>query len=185
MGKALIITAPSGAGKTTLVKMLLESRNDLAFSVSACTRQKRENEVHGKDYYFLKPDEFRAKIANNEFAEWEEVYQDMFYGTLQSEIERIWASGKTVIFDIDVKGALSLKEKLGDKALSIFITPPSKETLKQRLLGRGTENEESFQKRFNKSVEELGFQEKMDTTVINDDLQTAFKELNEKIDAFV
>ena len=185
MGKALIITAPSGAGKTTLVKMLLESRNNLAFSVSACTRQKRENETHGKDYYFLKPDEFRAKIANNEFAEWEEVYQDMFYGTLQREIERIWDLGKTVIFDIDVKGALSLKEKLGDKALSIFITPPSKETLKQRLLGRGTENEESFQKRFNKSVEELGFQEKMDTTVINDDLQTAFKELNQKIDAFV
>lgn len=185
MGKALIITAPSGAGKTTLVKMLLESRNDLAFSVSACTRPKRKNEIDGKDYYFLKPEEFRAKIANNEFAEWEEVYQDMFYGTLQSEIERIWALGKAVIFDIDVKGAITLKEKLGNKALSIFIAPPNTETLKQRLLGRGTENEESFLKRFNKSVVELSFKEKMDTFIYNDTLDDAFKDLNLKVDQFL
>lgn len=185
MQKALIITAPSGAGKTTLVKMLLENRNDLAFSVSACTREKRANEVDGKDYYFLSEADFRAKITAGEFAEWEEVYEGMFYGTLQSEIERIWALGKAVIFDIDVKGAISLKEKLGDKALSIFITPPNTETLRQRLLGRGTENEESFLKRFNKSVVELAFKEQMDTLVCNDNLLDAFKDLNIKVTEFL
>lgn len=185
MQKALIITAPSGAGKTTLVKMLLKERDDLAFSISACTREKRANETDGKDYYFLSETDFRNKIKNNEFAEWEEVYEGMFYGTLQSEIERIWDLGKAVIFDIDVKGAISLKERLGDKALSIFIAPPNTETLKQRLLGRGTETEESFLKRFNKSVVELAFKEQMDTHVYNDNLLDAFKDLNLKVDSFL
>lgn len=185
MEKAIIITAPSGAGKTTLVKKLLQNRDDLAFSVSACTRQQRPGEIDGKDYYFLSEKEFRNKIKEHAFAEWEEVYEGMFYGTLLSEIERIWKENKAVIFDIDVKGALNLKEKLGNKALSVFIAPPNVEVLKERLLGRGTENNETLQKRYGKALEEMEYQSQMDTFIVNDNLDVAFKELEQKVTNFL
>lgn len=185
MQKAIIITAPSGAGKTTLVKMLLNKRSDLAFSVSACTRKKREGESDGKDYYFLSESEFRNKISKKAFVEWEEVYEGMFYGTLYSELERIWAQNKIIIFDIDVQGALHLKEALGSKALSIFIAPPNSEALKKRLQLRGTESDESLQRRFGKAVYELQFQSRMDSFIINDKLDEAFKELELKVENFI
>jgi guanylate kinase len=185
MQKAIIITAPSGAGKTTLVKKLLEAREDLAFSISACTREKRANEVHGMDYYFLIPEVFKKMIANGEFMEWEEVYENMFYGTLKSEIERIWGENKAVIFDIDVKGALSLKKELGDQALSLFIVPPSIEVLKERLRNRGTESDESFQKRLNKSIDELNFKDQMDDVILNDNLEDAILTLKAKVGDFL
>lgn len=185
MQKAIIITAPSGAGKTTLVKKLLQERSDLAFSVSACTRHKRENEVEGKDYYFITPQQFQQKIKEGAFAEWEEVYENMYYGTLMSEIERIWADNKTVIFDIDVKGALSLKKKLGSKALAVFIAPPSVKVLKSRLENRGTENQQTLQKRVDKALYEMKYKEAMDTFVINDNLEEAFQQLSEKVDEFI
>lgn len=183
--KAIIITAPSGAGKTTLVKKLLKNRDDLAFSVSACTRNKRESEVNGVDYYFLDPKEFRQKIKEEGFIEWEEVYEGMFYGTLKTEIQRIWESDRAVIFDIDVKGAIQLKKKLGEKAIAIFIAPPSEEVLSERLRGRGTESEETLRKRLSKSLAELEFQEQMDATVINDDLEIAYQDLYEKVSEFI
>lgn len=185
MQKAIIITAPSGAGKTTLVKMLLAQREDLAFSVSACTRQKREGEVHGKDYYFLTPEEFKQKIDQHEFIEWEEVYDDMYYGTMFSEIDRIWGNGKAVIFDIDVKGAVNLKSKLGEKSLSIFIKPPSKEALRERLLGRATEDETTLKKRLDRALEELSYESEMDVVLINDNLQEAFANLQQIISEFL
>lgn len=185
MQKAIIITAPSGAGKTTLVKKLLAQRDDLAFSVSACTRQKRENEVDGKDYYFITPQAFQQKIREGAFAEWEEVYENMFYGTLMSEIERIWHANKTVIFDIDVKGALRLKEKLGKKALAVFIAPPSVQVLQHRLESRGTENHSTLKKRVNKALYEMKYKAEMDTFVVNDNLELAFKELLQKVDEFL
>lgn len=185
MNKAIIITAPSGAGKTTLVKKLLAINELLAFSVSACTRNKRPGEVDGKDYYFLSPTTFRKKIKNNEFIEWEEVYEDMYYGTLRSEIERIWQLNKAVIFDIDVKGAINLKKQLKEKAIAIFIAPPSVATLKERLQKRGTEDEKSLAKRINRSIEELNYQGKMDTFIINDNLEIAFQELQEKVNTFL
>lgn len=183
--KAIVITAPSGAGKTTLVKLLLEERNDLAFSISACTRKKRELEVDGKDYHFLTPDDFKNKLSEDAFVEWEEVYTDMFYGTLKSELKRIWAENKTVIFDIDVKGAVNIKKQLGDQVLTIFIKPPSKEELYFRLKGRGTETEETIKKRYDRSVLELAFEHQFDTVIVNDNLPLAFDELNEVVEAFI
>jgi guanylate kinase len=185
MEKAIIITAPSGAGKTTLVKMLLEKRSDLAFSVSACTRSKRPGETDDKDYYFLSPEAFKTKISNNEFIEWEEVYENMYYGTLYKEIERIWSLGKAVIFDIDVKGAVNLKSKLGEKALSIFIKPPTKDTLRERLILRATEDEATLMKRLDRALEELTYENKMDQVVVNDNLSEAFAELESKINSFL
>lgn len=185
MQKAIIITAPSGAGKTTLVKKLLQERDDLEFSVSACTRPKRENEIDGKDYYFISAKQFQQKIKEGAFAEWEEVYENMYYGTLMSEIERIWDDQKTVIFDIDVKGALSLKKKLGERALAIFIAPPSVSILKSRLENRGTENQLSLVKRVNKALYEMKYQEVMDTYIINDNLEEAFMQLYKMVDKFL
>lgn len=157
-GKAFIFSAPSGSGKTTIVKHLLSSRNDLGFSISACTRDKRgRHEVHGKDYYFLSPQEFKQKIDDDEFIEWEEVYEGNFYGTLKSEIQRIWDSGKHVIFDVDVKGGLQLKEYFGDKALAVFVKVPSLDTLEERLKDRGTESEESLSRRIYKAKFEMSF----------------------------
>ena len=142
-GKAIIFSAPSGSGKTTIVKYLLTNNSDLGFSISASTRDKRgRTEQHGKDYYFLTPEDFKKKIDNDEFIEWEEVYEGNFYGTLKSEIERIWREGKNVIFDVDVKGGLNLKKYFGHKALAIFVKAPSIEVLKERLNDRGTETEE-------------------------------------------
>ena len=183
--KLIIISAPSGAGKTTIVKQLLDSELKLEFSVSACCRPKRNNEIHGKDYYFFSVDEFKSKISNDEFLEWEEVYHNQFYGTLKSEITRIWNKGNFVLFDVDVVGGLNIKKYYKEKALAIFIKPPSVEILKKRLQGRATETEDSLKKRIEKAKYELSFAEKFDKIIINDDLETAIKETKESIIEFL
>ncbi len=171
-GKAIIFSAPSGSGKTTLVRFLLNNNSDLDFSVSASTRDKRgRTEKDGKDYYFLTPETFKQKIDNDEFIEWEEVYEGNFYGTLKSEIQRIWNEGKNVIFDVDVKGGVNLKKYFGDKALSVFVKVPSMEVLTERLKDRGTETEESLSRRLFKVKFEMGFEDKFDVVLLNDDLE--------------
>jgi guanylate kinase len=176
-GKALIFSAPSGSGKTTLVKHLLQHNADLGFSISASTRDKRRRtEQHGKDYYFLSPEEFKKKIDNSEFIEWEEVYEGNFYGTLKSEIERLWREGKNVIFDVDVKGGVNLKEYFGDKALAVFVKVPSLEILKERLKDRGTESEESLSRRLFKAKFEMGFENKFDVVLVNETLDKSLAE---------
>lgn len=171
-GKAIIFCAPSGSGKTTLVKHLLASNTNLGFSISACTRDKRgRNEVHGKDYYFLSIEEFQQKIKELAFVEWEEVYPGGYYGTLKSEVERLWNEGKNVIFDVDVKGGLKLKEYFGDAALAIFVKVPSMEELESRLRSRGTESEESISKRLYKVKFEMTFQDRFDVVLLNDNLE--------------
>ena len=172
-GKLIIFSAPSGAGKTTIVKNLLGKIKDLEFSISACSRKKRKNETNGIDYYFLKLDEFKKKIKDNEFIEWQQVYKDHYYGTLKTEIERIWAKGSNVIFDIDVVGGLNIKKIYKDKALAIFIMPPSLKHLEKRLKNRLTETSESIKKRLDKVNEELKYADKFDEIIINDDLKTA------------
>jgi len=176
-GKAIIFSAPSGSGKTTIVKHLLENNPDLGFSISASTRDKRGRiEQHGKDYYFLSPQDFKEKIDRNEFIEWEEVYAGNFYGTLKSEIDRIWSEGKNVIFDVDVKGGINIKKYFGDDALAIFVKVPSLEILKKRLNERGTESDDSLSRRIFKAEFEMTFQDKFDVVLINEDLQTSLKE---------
>ncbi|MBX2953453.1 MAG: guanylate kinase [Leadbetterella sp.] len=171
-GKAIIFCAPSGSGKTTLVRHLLSVHENLGFSISACTRDKRgRNEVHGKDYYFLSIEEFQAKIKENAFVEWEEVYPGGYYGTLKSEVERLWDAGKNVIFDVDVKGGLKLKEYFGENALAIFVKVPSLEELEVRLRSRGTETEESLSKRLYKVKFEMSFQDRFDVVLLNDNLE--------------
>ncbi|MDB4655655.1 guanylate kinase [Flavobacteriales bacterium] len=173
-GKLIIFSAPSGSGKTTLVHHLLPKPElKLAFSVSATSREKRPNEEHGKDYYFLSADEFRKRISAGDFLEWEEVYTDQFYGTLRSEINRIHSEGKTVVFDVDVVGGVNLKKEFGESALAIFVQPPSIEELERRLRNRSTESEESLAKRVAKSAEELEYANQFDVVIINDDLETA------------
>ena len=184
MNKVIIFSAPSGSGKTTLVKHSLENFPHLEFSISATTRAPREGEAHGKDYYFLTPDEFRKKISEDAFVEHEEVYTDKFYGTLKSEIERIWKNGKTVIFDVDVVGGVNLKKIFGDQAMSIFIAPPSIEELEKRLIKRNTDSLETIKTRVNKAQEELGYQHLFDQVLINDDLETAKKEIENTISNF-
>jgi len=185
-GKALIFSAPSGSGKTTIVKHLLERNPTLGFSISASTRDKRgRTEQHGKDYYFLSPDEFKKKIDNNEFVEWEEVYAGNFYGTLKSEVERVWKEGKDVVFDVDVQGGIKLKQYFGDKALAIFVKVPSFEVLKERLKGRGTESEESLSRRLFKAKFEMAFADKFDTTIVNDDLDRSTAEAQRLYDDFI
>lgn len=184
-GKALIFSAPSGSGKTTIVKYLLENNTDLGFSISASTRDRRgRTEVDGKDYHFLTPEEFKEKIDANEFIEWEEVYAGNFYGTLKSEIERIWAEGKNVIFDVDVKGGINLKKYFGDKGLAIFVKVPSIEILAERLNSRGTETEESLSRRLFKAKFEMSFQDKFDVALLNEDLTTSVKEAQALYDQF-
>ncbi len=169
-GKAIIFSAPSGSGKTTIVKHLVSKMPNLGFSISACTRDKRgRSEENGKDYYFLTAEAFKKKIDEDAFIEWEEVYEGNFYGTLKEEIQRIWDSGKHVIFDVDVKGGLNLKKYFGDKALAIFVKVPSLEVLKQRLNDRGTESEESLSRRLYKAKFEMGFEDQFDVTIVNDD----------------
>lgn len=172
-GKLIIFSAPSGAGKTTIVQYLLSIFPEISFSISCTTRLKRENEVNGKDYYFLTEKEFNEKIKNNEFIEYEEVYKGRFYGTLHSEIERLWNQGKHVIFDIDVKGGINLKKQFKDRALAIFIAPPSLKDLEKRLKNRNTENSESLQTRLQKADEELSFAKNFDAIIINDNLEKA------------
>lgn len=169
-GKAIIFSAPSGSGKTSLVKYLMEQVPQLGFSISACTRDRRgRHEVHGRDYYFLSIDEFKKKIDQDAFVEWEEVYAGNFYGTLKEEVHRIWKEGKAVIFDVDVKGGLALKKYFGDQALAIFVKVPSLEVLESRLQDRGTETEESLSRRIYKAKFEMTFEPQFDVTVLNDD----------------
>ncbi len=175
-GKLIIITAPSGAGKTTIVRYLLKNIPSLAFSVSATTRPIRNNETEGKDYYFLTVDAFRNKINENAFVEWEEVYPGKFYGTLRSEVERLWAEGRHIIFDVDVKGALSLKSQFPERTLSVFIQPPSLEVLIERLRQRATETPETLATRIERVKYELTFSDKFDRVIINDKLETSQEE---------
>ncbi len=173
-GKLIIFSAPSGAGKTTIVQHLLKTfPGKIAFSISATTRESRGVEQNEKDYYFISKEEFLHKVAKHEFAEFEEVYSGTFYGTLKSEIQRIWDSGKTVIFDLDVEGGLRLKEKYGENALAIFVQPPSLEVLIERLTGRGTESVEKVQERINKAGKELSYAPKFDVILQNNDLSIA------------
>ena len=169
-GKAIIFSAPSGSGKTSLVKELMKQVPELGFSISACTRDKRgRHEVHGRDYYFLSIEEFKQKIDQDAFVEWEEVYAGNFYGTLKEEVLRIWKEGKAVIFDVDVKGGLALKKYFGDQALAIFVKVPSLDVLESRLNDRGTETEESLSRRIYKAKFEMTFEAQFDVTVFNDD----------------
>jgi guanylate kinase len=184
-GKILIFSAPSGSGKTTIVRHLLQNNANLGFSVSACTRARRAHEQDGKDYYFLSLAEFKQKITKQEFVEWEEVYENSFYGTLKSEIERIWAQGKHVIFDVEVHGGLNLKKYYGDKALSVFVTVPSLEILENRLRARQTESEESLQKRIAKFKYELTFQDKFDAILLNENLDETLQNAQELVSEFV
>ncbi|WP_217602764.1 guanylate kinase [Chitinophaga sp. GbtcB8] len=172
--KIIIITAPSGAGKTTIVRRLLAELPQLAFSISASTRSPRENEVHGRDYYFLSTDEFHQNIEANAFAEYEMVYVGKYYGTLKSELQRIWDLGKVPMVDIDVKGAVSIKEKYQQAALTIFIQPPSLEALRERLSERGTETQASLEERLAKARYELSFAPEFDEIVLNDELEKAY-----------
>ena len=184
-GKCIIVCAPSGAGKTTIVRHLLSKFSDLTFSVSATSREPRSNEEDGVHYHFISAKDFRSKIDNDEFLEWEEVYADQFYGTLKSEINRIWDKGHHVVFDVDVEGGVNLKEIFGDRALALFVKPPSLKVLEERLRSRKTETEESLQKRLNKAERELGYEEKFDDTVINDELEEACKTAAEKVKTFL
>lgn len=176
MGKLVVFSAPSGSGKTTIVRELLKRFPQFEFSISATSRKPRGQEQHGVDYYFLSNEEFAQRVANNEFVEWEEVYQGTCYGTLKSEMERIWAKGNVIIFDVDVMGGISLKRIFGDDACSMFIMPPSVEELERRLRGRGTDAEDVIQKRIAKADFELSKASEFDYTVVNDDLQTAVEE---------
>jgi guanylate kinase len=184
-GKCIIFSAPSGAGKTTIVHALLNSMDQLAFSVSACSRPPRGKEVDGVDYHFLTADEFRTKIQNDEFVEWEEVYSDMYYGTLKSEIERIWASNKTVVFDVDVIGGLNLKKSFKEQALAVFIQPPSLAILEERLRNRKTDSEEKIQMRLAKSIEELESATNFDVIVENDVLEKAIEQARGIVNEFI
>ncbi len=184
-GKLIIFSAPSGAGKTSIVKGVLQETPGLAFSVSACSRPKRQNEQDGVDYYFLTPDDFRKKINEDAFLEWEEVYPGSYYGTLRSEVERIWKSGKHVVFDVDVAGGLNIKKQYPEQALALFIQPPSLEELEKRLINRGTETSESLQKRIGKAAFELTFAKDFDKIVINDDLSRAINETIQIVNKFI
>ena len=212
MGKAILFSAPSGCGKTTIIKELMESSGQwpvasgqcatqdggsplttdhcplstkLAFSISATSRAPRGEEQNGKDYYFLSHDEFKARVAKDEFLEWEEVYSGTCYGTLKSEIERIWQAGKVIVFDVDVNGGRNIKKYFGKDALSIFVMPPSVEVLEQRLRSRGTDSEEAIVKRLARSAEELKQAPQFDVTIVNDDLQRAVEETRQVIEKFI
>lgn len=184
-GKCVIISAPSGAGKTTIVHHLLEQGLGLAFSVSATSRERRAHEVHGKDYFFISQDEFKQRIAEDAFVEWEEVYPGQFYGTLRSEIERIWAAGQHPIFDVDVEGGLNLRKVFGERALALFVAPPSLAALGERLRKRGTETEESLARRLNKAAHELGYADRFDAVVVNADRERACAVAVERVRKFL
>lgn len=184
-GKLIIFSAPSGAGKTTIVRHLLEKDLNLEFSISATSRGKRHNETNGKDYYFLSEEEFRSKIANNEFLEWEEVYKGTFYGTLKSEVERICQNGNNVLFDVDVVGGCNIKKFYGDQALAVFVQPPSVEELRNRLVLRSTDTLEVIEKRVAKAEYELTFASQFDFVIVNDQLDKAFAEAEKCIREFI
>lgn len=184
-GKLLIVTAPSGSGKTTIVRHLLKAFPDLRFSISATNRPRRPTEFNGRDYYFLSTERFRELIENDSFLEWEEVYENQYYGSLRSEVDRIIGEGHDVIFDIDVHGAVNLKNTYGEAALALFIRPPSLEVLIQRLRNRKTEDEKSLQKRIDRATKELTFESRFDRTLVNDDLATAYAESEKIVQEFL
>lgn len=184
--KVVIFSAPSGAGKSTIVNHLLQLHPELEFSISATSRAPRGSERHGVEYYFFSADEFRQMIADDKFVEHEEVYPGSFYGTLRSEVERIWAKGHVIIFDIDVQGGVNLKRIFGEQAFSVFIQAPSVDVLRERLIGRGTDSQEAIEKRVEKAASEMEFAAgKFDYVLVNDDLQTAKAEAEKVIDAFM
>jgi len=184
-GKLVIFSAPSGAGKTTIVQHLLKVFPDLEFSISACSRDIRTGETYGVDYYFLTIEEFKEKIAKEEFVEWEEVYTDNFYGTLKSEIERIWRKGNHIIFDMDVVGGLNLKKQFGDQALAIFVMPPSIQHLESRLKMRETETPESIARRIGKAEKEIATADQFDKIIYNDQLEHAFEQAENIVGEFL
>lgn len=184
-GKAIIISAPSGAGKTTLVNELLDTKLPLLFSISACSRAPREGEEDKKDYYFLSIEEFKEKIKAQDFIEWEEVYEGNFYGTLKKEIERIWKEKKHVVFDVDVIGGISLKEYFMENSISIFIKPPNMEVLSKRLKKRNTEDRKSIKNRLEKSFEEMKSIDKFDKIIVNDELSISSKNIIETVKKFL
>ncbi len=184
-GKVIIFSAPSGAGKTTIVRALLDKNSELSFSISACSRDPRGQELNGKDYHFIGIEAFRSKIKNNEFAEWEEVYENHFYGTLNSELTRIWNANKTVVFDVDVVGGLNLKNKFGKNALAIFVMPPSLKILEQRLRNRNTDSEQKIRQRLAKAEEEISLSSGFDIVLENDDLDKAVFEANAIVNEFL
>ena len=183
--KVIIFSAPSGSGKSTIIGHLLKRIPNMEFSISATSRKPRPGEENGREYYFLSHDEFKQKVAEDKFVEWVEVYQGTCYGTLKSEIERIWQKGNVVIFDVDVLGGVSLKKIFGDKALSVFIQPPSIEVLEQRLRNRNTETEESLRKRIERAEMELQYSNQLDVVVVNDDLETAINETETIVNNFL
>ena len=183
--KAILFSAPSGSGKTTIIKRLMTYFDCFEFSISATCRQPREGERNGVDYYFLTPEAFQQRIDNGDFLEWEEVYANTRYGTLKSEVDRICGNGKVMIFDVDVNGGINIKRYFGDDALAIFIMPPSIEVLEQRLRSRGTETEESLQKRLGRSSKELKEAHRFDVTIVNDDLQRAVEETRQTIEKYL
>ena len=185
-GKLIILSGPSGAGKSTITKHLLSNKNyNLAFSVSACSRKKREHETEGKEYYFLSIDAFKSKIEDNEFLEWEEVYPNHYYGTLKVEVEKLRALGKNVIFDIDVMGGMNIKRNYKDEALSIFVSPPSIEALQERLETRNTESPESIARRVRKAKLEMAYARRFDHIIQNDNLEDALAEAETLVEKFL
>ena len=183
--KVIIFSAPSGSGKSTIVNHILSLHPEMEFSVSATSRQPRGSERDGVEYHFFTADEFRSMIAEDRFVEYEEVYPGSFYGTLKSEVQKIWDKGHVIIFDVDVKGGVSLKKYFGDKALSVFIQAPSVEELRRRLVARGTDSAEAIEKRVSKASEEMTYADRFDHVLINDDLEKAFKEAESLVDGFL
>lgn len=184
-GKLIIFSAPSGSGKSTIINYLLTQGLNLAFSISATSRAPRGTEQHGVEYYFLSPEEFKQRIANNEFLEYEEVYENRFYGTLKAPIEKQLEEGYNVVFDVDVVGGCNIKKYYGNRAISIFIQPPSIEELRKRLIGRGTDTMEIIEDRIAKAEFELGFADKFDVVIVNDDLETAKEEALSTLQTFL
>lgn len=185
MSKLIIFAAPSGSGKTSIVKEIMRLNPKLKFSVSATTRKIRDNELNGRDYHFISIEDFKHKIEKDEFVEYQEVYTNQYYGTLKSELEKIWSQGDTVLFDVDVVGGVNLKKIFGERALSVFVKPPSLEVLKERLVNRNTENQESLNIRLNKAESELLYQTEYDYILANDDFSSAVNEINQKIVNFI
>lgn len=183
--KMIVITAPSGAGKTSITRYLMKVFPQLVFSISAATRQARSNEKNAEDYYFISVEEFQQKILNDEFVEWEMVYEGKYYGTLKSELKRLWDDNKVPVLDIDVKGAIHVQQQFPEKTLSIFIEPPSINELNRRLQGRGTETKESLEARINKASYEISFKHSFSHTIVNNDLDTARKEAVKIVEAFL
>jgi guanylate kinase len=184
-GKMVILSAPSGAGKTTIVNYLLDKKLNLEFSISATSREPRGREKNGREYYFISPGNFKKMINDNEFIEWEEVYKDQFYGTPRSEIDRIWSENKHVLFDVDVKGGINLKDIFRQKAISIFIMPPSVEELEKRLKKRATDDEARIRMRITKAIEEIKLADRFDHIVVNDNLEVAQREVYEMVKSFL